>query len=134
MGEGQKQAPLTAGGGGGKAPPAGGGQTPQGQEADRLVQLRQEIGASARDLRHAFATIAPRGDSSVQIERHIQASSVHKSSGGASSRLCYVYTIPVAWELPRIRGAKKKHRAVPLLDDDFAAFADVIFAAHLRGK
>ena len=123
MGEGQKQTPPTGGGGGGKAPPAGGGQTPQGPETDRLVKLRQEISAAAKDLRFAFATIVPRGDSALQSERNVQASSVYKSSGGSSSRLCYIYAVPLAWELPRIRGVKK-HRATPLLDDDFATFAD----------
>ena len=123
MGEGQKQAPQKGGGGGGQAPPAGGGQTPEGPETDRVVKLRQEISAVAKDLRLAFATIVPRGDSALQIERNVQASSVYKSSGGSSSRLCYIYAVPLSWELPRIRGVKK-HRATPLLEDDFAAFAD----------
>ena len=43
--------------------------------------------------------------------------------------MCYVYAIPLSWELPRIRGVRKAARATPLLSDDFAMFADV--TSHL---
>ena len=123
MGEGQKQAPQKGGGGGGQAPPAGGGQTPEGPETDRLATLRKEISDIAKDLRLAFVPIVPKGANALQCERNVQASSAYKSGGGSSSRLCYICAVPLSWELPRIRGVKKL-RATPLLDDDFAAFAD----------
>ena len=123
MGGGGGQAPPAGGGGGGQAPPAAGGKTPQAPEGDRLATLRTEISDVAKDLRIAFVPMVLRGDSALQCERNIQATSTFKGSGGSSARLCYIYAVPLSWELPLIRG-KKKRRPTPLLDDDFTAFAD----------
>ena len=102
----------------------------EGSDSDaRLVLLLKEISDMATELRTPYVSIAPRGSTALATQQIISGSATYKgSSGDTARRLCYLYAVPCAWDLPRCEnhGPSSSRRTTSMLAEDFAQFADVI--------